>query len=134
MARKKRRKKAKPSPKNKALWSRVKGEVKRSPKGGPKGKWSARKAQRAVGIYKRRGGGYSGSKAGSSLKRWGAQKWTATSGGNSKKGRRKAYGYLPKSVVDSLTPAQKAAMTRAKRSPGRTKYPPSVAKKMKRRR
>jgi len=42
-----------------------------------------------------------------SLKKWGKQKW----GYVGKKGKSR---YLPKSVRDSLTPAQKAAGSRAK--------------------
>ncbi len=46
------------------LWEEVKDEVKRGSKGGAAGEWSARKAQLAVQEYRKRGGGYSGRKAG----------------------------------------------------------------------
>jgi hypothetical protein len=61
---------------NPTLWDEIKLEVIRSTKGGPSGKWSARKAQRAVSIYKARGGGYVGQRSESnSLSRWSRQKW-----------------------------------------------------------
>ncbi len=45
------------------LWERVKKSVIKSPKGGPAGKWSARKAQIAVALYKKSGGRYKGKKS-----------------------------------------------------------------------
>jgi hypothetical protein len=48
-----------------------------------------------------------------SLKDWGDQKWTTRSGKpSSKTGKR----YLPKAAIESLTPAEYAATTRAKRA------------------
>lgn len=48
-----------------------------------------------------------------SLKDWGDQKWTTRSGKpSSKTGER----YLPKAAIESLTPADYAATTRAKRA------------------
>jgi hypothetical protein len=48
-----------------------------------------------------------------SLKDWGDQKWTTRSGKpSSKTGER----YLPKAAIESLTPAEYAATTRAKRA------------------
>ena len=38
------------------LWEKVKREVTASEKGGKAGQWSARKAQLAVQLYKKRGG------------------------------------------------------------------------------
>ena len=61
---------------NPTLWDEIKLEVIRSTKGGPSGKWSARKAQRAVSIYKARGGGYVGQRSESnSLSKWSREKW-----------------------------------------------------------
>ncbi len=48
-----------------------------------------------------------------SLKDWTAQKWTTKSGKpSSKTGER----YLPKAAIESLTPSEYAATTRAKRA------------------
>ena len=48
-----------------------------------------------------------------SLKDWGDQKWQTRSGKpSSKTGER----YLPKAAIESLTPAEYAATTRAKRA------------------
>ncbi len=66
-----------------------------------------------------------------SLKDWTAQKWTTKSGKpSSKTGER----YLPKAAIESLTPSEYAATTRAKRT-GKAagkqfvKQPPKVAAK-----
>jgi len=66
-----------------------------------------------------------------SLKDWGNQRWTTNSGKpSSKTGER----YLPKAAIESLTPAEYAATTRAKRA-GKAagkqfvKQPPKVAAK-----
>ncbi len=66
-----------------------------------------------------------------SLKDWGDQKWRTRSGKpSSKTGER----YLPKAAIESLTPAEYAATTRAKRA-GKAagkqfvKQPPKVAAK-----
>lgn len=118
------------------LWERVKKEVIRSPKGGPSGKWSARKAQRAVAIYKARGGGYKGKKSPSnSLAKWSREKWGYINETNkksgktnkkskrlsrksgSKKSKRKSvkYGrYLPLEVRKRLTEKEKREENRRK--------------------
>lgn len=66
-----------------------------------------------------------------SLKDWTAQKWTTKSGKpSSKTGER----YLPEKAIKSLTPAEYAATTRAKRA-GKAagkqfvKQPPKIAAK-----
>jgi hypothetical protein len=66
-----------------------------------------------------------------SLKDWTAQKWTTKSGKpSSKTGER----YLPEAAIESLTPAEYAATTRAKRA-GKAagkqfvKQPPKIAAK-----
>ena len=43
---------------NEKLWQQIKKKVLREGKGGKKGQWSARKAQLAVKLYKKRGGTY----------------------------------------------------------------------------
>jgi hypothetical protein len=47
-----------------------------------------------------------------SLKNWGDQKWTTKSG---KKSSETGERYLPKRAIDSLSPAEYAATTKAKR-------------------
>jgi hypothetical protein len=66
-----------------------------------------------------------------SLKDWTSQKWTTKSGKpSSKTGER----YLPKAAIESLTPSEYAATTKAKRA-GKAagkqfvKQPPKVAAK-----
>jgi len=117
--------------KNPELWSRVVSSVKSGTKGGDAGQWSARKAQIAVAKYKEAGGKYEGKKSSSnSLSKWTKQEWTTKSGKTSKEtGER----YLPKKAIESLTPQEYAATTKAKRQGGGTgnvvKQPKSIAKK-----
>ena len=117
--------------KNPELWSRIVSSVKSGTKGGDAGQWSARKAQIAVAKYKEAGGKYEGKKSESnSLSKWTKQEWTTKSGKPSKEtGER----YLPKKAIESLSPSEYAATTRAKRQGGGTgsvvKQPESIAKK-----
>ena len=48
-----------------------------------------------------------------SLKAWGDQKWTTKSG---KKSSKTGERYLPKKAIESLSPAEYAATTKAKRT------------------
>ena len=66
-----------------------------------------------------------------SLKDWGKQDWTTKSG---KKSSETGERYLPKAAIKSLSPAEYAATTRAKRAGKKAgkqfvKQPPKVAKK-----
>ena len=93
---------------NPKLWEKVKEEVTNSSKGGVSGKWSARKAQIAVKLYKERGGGYKGSRNRSnSLKKWSDEKWDYV-------GKEKHSRYLPEVVRSHLS-------TKGKRSESRKK-------------
>lgn len=87
--------------------------------GGKPGQWSARKAQIVAQRYEKAGGGYSGSKtsAQKSLSKWTKEDWGTRSGKPSTQGA-KATGerYLPKKARESLSPAEYAATTRAKRA------------------
>ena len=99
---------------NPKLWEKVKQEVLRSPKGGPAGKWSARKAQLSVKLYKSRGGSYKGKRSPTnSLTKWSREKWGYISpkGARSKKGR-----YLPEVIRKNLSPSQKRSENRKKGS------------------
>jgi len=116
---------------NPALWNRIVSSVKSSTKGGDAGQWSARKAQLAVAKYKEAGGKYSGKKSSdNSLSKWTKQEWGTKSGKPSKEtGER----YLPKKAIASLSNAEYAATTRAKREGGGTgsvvPQPKNIAKK-----
>lgn len=116
------------------LWEKVKKEVTRSSKGGSPGKWSARKAQRAVALYKARGGGYKGKKSPSnSLTRWSKQKWGYINETKSSKKKSKRYGrYLPLEVRKRLTASERRTENRRKgRHYGkRVPYSKSVSKKI----
>ena len=70
-----------------------------------------------------------------SLKKWGQQDWGYVSKGDKKKPKSKRGRYLPKSVRQSLTPAQKAAENRKKRKANKSgrvsaKYSKNVARKV----
>ena len=93
---------------NPALWERAKSQAKAR----MGGKHSARAMQLAVSIYKKAGGGYSGAKKATKLSEWFKQKWRTKSGKpSSKTGER----YLPEKAIKSLSSAEYAATSRAKR-------------------
>ena len=129
---------------NPMLWEKVKREVLRSPKGGPIGKWSARKAQLSVHLYKSRGGTYKGRKtSANSLTKWTNEKWGYINETEKiKKSRRlprkksrspRKYGrYLPLEVRKRLTPYEKRLENRKKGTKygKRVPYSKSVAKKV----
>jgi len=119
--------------KNPGLWKRIVARVKAGTKGGDAGEWSARKAQLAVSLYKKSGGGYSGAKSPSnSLSKWSSQNWTTSTGKPSNGTRR----YLPKKAWAALSPSQRAATNKAK-AEGNKKgkqfvaQPKSIAQKVK---
>lgn len=118
------------------LWEKVKKIVIKSPKGGVSGKWSARKAQLAVALYKKKGGGYKGKKSPrNSLVKWTKEDWGYIN--ENKKSKRKSKSkksgrYLPKKVREQLTPREKQIENRLKGTK-RGKWVPyskSVAKKV----
>ncbi len=109
------------------LWEKVKKQVTAGKKGGPPGKWSARKAQLAVALYKKQGGTYQGSKnLCNSLTKWSREQWDYITPGK-KSGR-----YLPRVVREHLTPAEKKLENRLKgRQFGKNvKYSASVLNKV----
>ena len=114
---------------NPALWARAKAQAK-SQMGG---KHSARAMQLAVKIYKKKGGGYRGTKSSSNkLSKWSKQKWR-TSSGKPSEGKRR---YLPDKAWKSLTASEKAATNRAKTKGNKkgkqfVKQPKSIAAKTK---
>lgn len=94
-------------------WARAKADAKAK----MGGKHSARAMQEAVRLYKERGGGYKGAKSSENrLAKWTKEDWGTKSGKPSTVGS-KATGerYLPKAARESLSPAEYAATTRAKR-------------------
>jgi len=83
---------------NPKLWEKVKQQVTNSDKGGEPGKWSARKAQIAVKLYKEKGGTYRGSRGRSnSLTKWSKEDWGYI-------GKPEHSRYLPKVVRSHLSP------------------------------
>jgi len=116
-----------------SLWEKVKKEVIRSPKGGPIGKWSARKAQRAVSIYKAKGGGYVGKKSPkNSLSKWSSEKWGYINDTKKSKSRKKYGRYLPLEVRKKLSPRERRIENKLKnkRYGEWVPYSKSVAKKV----
>ena len=109
------------------MWDRVVATVKAGTKGGAAKKWSARKAQLAVRMYKRSGGGYtSRRKPNSSLGRWTKQDWGYVDPSDARAPRSKRGRYLPKSVRRRLTSKQKRETNKKKRSAtnsGRSRAP-----------
>ena len=107
------------------LWEAVKTMVMMS----QPGPWSARKAQQAVQESKRQGGRYVGpKKADNSLSKWTAEDWGYVNGDST--GR-----YLPKTVREQLTPAQRRATNRRKakgtaQGKKRVPYSPATAQLM----
>jgi len=114
--------------KNPALWEKAKAQAKAK----MGGKHSARAMQLAVSLYKKAGGTYEGSKRSTSLSKWTRQNWRTKSGKpSSETGER----YLPEKAIKSLSPAEYAATTRAKRegtAQGKqfVAQPKSIAKKV----
>mgnify|MGYP003114963546 FL=1 len=121
-----------------AKWKRIVASVKAGSKGGPAGKWSARKAQLATARYKKAGGGYKGAKSSSNkLSKWSKQDWGYVTKGDEKKPKKKRGRYLPKKVRQSLTASQKASTNKKKRTASakgksKAKYSKAVAKKVRR--
>jgi hypothetical protein len=114
------------------LWERVKRDLMRSERGGKPEQWSARKAQLAVGEYKRRGGGYRGRKPeNTSLEQWTEEEWGTQSG---RKSLESGERYLPKEARKELSDEEYRATSRKKRRDLRrgkqhSRQPPSIAAK-----
>jgi hypothetical protein len=115
---------------NPKLWESVKRSVLKGNKGGKPGKWSARKSQLSVALYKKKGGKYIGKKDPcNSLTKWSKEDWGYVKGSNAKERRGR---YLPKKVRDSLSPSERKRENKLKGSKrGKwISYSPSVKKKM----
>lgn len=115
---------------NPALWEKAKSQAKAR----MGGKHSARAMQLAVSIYKKAGGKYKGAKTSSNkLAKWTKQKWRTKSG---KPSGETGERYLPEKAIKSLSSAEYAATTAAKRKGTKkgkqfVKQPKSIAKKVK---
>ena len=96
------------------LWARIKAQVTDEGHGGNPGQWSARKAQRAVRLYKEAGGTYDAPKsADNHLAQWTDQDWGTRSGQPSgETGER----YLPKRAREGLSRAEYDRTTAKKRA------------------
>ena len=104
---------------NNPKWKRIVASVKAGSKGGPAGKWAARKAQLAVQRYKKSGGGYKGKKTGKeSLSKWTKQKWRTGGGAKGKTSKESGGRYLPDKAWKSLSRGEKAAVNRSKKKGG----------------
>ena len=121
-----------------AKWKRIVASVKAGSKGGPAGKWSARKAQLATARYKKAGGGYKGAKSSSNkLSKWTKQEWGYTTKGDEKKPKSKRGRYLPKKERASLSASEKAATNKRKRAATKAgkpkaKYTKKIASRVRR--
>lgn len=119
---------------NPKLWARCKAEAVRK----LGGKWSARAAQHALYLYKKRGGGFRGPKPtakNNKMKKWTKQKWMYLSDFNKKKDKNKADDindvgrYLPEAKWEALTPAERKATDEKKKREGKNKqYVPNTDK------
>ena len=103
-----------------ALREKLKAEVIAGDKGGKPGQWSARKAQLLTHAYESHGGGYTEppDAAQQSLKHWGDEHWT-TSDGKPAERPGGTTRYLPEKAWEELSPDEKAATNRRKRSGSR---------------
>lgn len=102
---------------NPKLWRSIVKKVKKEGKGGRPNQWSARKAQRAVYLYKKSGGKYIGKKSyHNSLSKWTKQRWRTKSGrpsimGPNPSGER----YLPTRTIQRMSNKNYLRTSRKKR-------------------
>lgn len=119
---------------NEALWQRTVKEITAGTKGGNAGQWSARKAQLAVLVYKKAGGGFTGPKSpNNSLAKWTRQNYQTKSG---KPSLLTGERYLPEKAIKSLTSKEYAETSRVKREGMKkgiqfVKQPSKIAEKVK---
>ncbi|MCY1032682.1 hypothetical protein OV207_14520 [Corallococcus sp. BB11-1] len=104
-----------------ALRERLKKRIMKGAKGGRAGQWSARKAQLLASEYKKAGGGYTGARASTQrhLSSWTREQWQTQEGGTRARHGRTTARYLPKDAWAHLSPAQKKATERRKRTGSR---------------
>lgn len=99
-----------------ATREKLKEQIKAGSKGGPPEKWTARKAQLLSAAYQKAGGGYRGPKDSSqeSLSKWSGEDWQTAPGQPDKAGS--THRYLPKKAWEDMSPAEREATERKKRS------------------
>ncbi|MDX1419337.1 MAG: Rho termination factor N-terminal domain-containing protein [Rubricoccaceae bacterium] len=99
-----------------ALRWRLKEAIQASGQGGEPGEWSARKAQRLVQEYERRGGGYRGDKSASqrSLEAWTQQDWQTAEGSADAASGDGMSRYLPRDAWALLTESAREEAERSK--------------------
>lgn len=103
-----------------ALRERLKKKIMKESRGGPPGKWSARKAQLLATEYKakfkgRKTSAYKGKKSdkAKSLDKWSSQNWQTSNG--QKKTTKEHPKYLPKKQWDRMTTVEKKKADSVKR-------------------
>ena len=104
------------------LRERIKETVKAGDKGGRAGQWSARKAQLVASEYEKEGGGYKKGGLTSNqkhLKSWTDEKWQTADGKKAIQGKTTSR-YLPKKAWEALSPAEKKATDRKKKTVSKT--------------
>ena len=112
-----------------ALWERSKAKAKKRACASNSrrcGTWDARIAQDAGRLYRAAGGGYCGPKTRSqrSLTKWTKERWTTATGEKACRGGT-CDRYLPAAAWKALTPAQREA-TRRKKKSGRGQFVPNT--------
>ena len=110
-----------------ALREKIKQKVMRGDKGGKPNQWSARKAQLVASEYKAEGGDYKHPRSESQqhLKDWGDEKWHTANGKpaidkQSTAQEEPTSRYLPDKAWEQLTPAEKEATDRKKKTASKT--------------
>jgi hypothetical protein len=120
------------------LRRRLAAELLQSDKGGPPGKWSARKSQLLVKAYERAGGEYLEGRnldSARALHAWTEQDWQTRRGRASARDRGGMHRYLPAEAWRRLTPKEREAAERSKREADRrgvdrVPWPPAVKRVM----
>ena len=107
---------------------RLKNKIKAGSKGGPAGRWSARKSQLLANEYKKAGGGYRGPKTQEqkSQANWNDEDWDYVTPDDKKKPRAERGRYLPKAARENLTTGEKRATNAAKRKATQSGEPSSA--------
>ena len=107
---------------------RLKNKIKAGSKGGPAGRWSARKSQLLANEYKKAGGGYRGPRTQEqkSQANWNDEDWDYVTPDDKKKPRAERGRYLPKAARENLTAGEKRATNAAKRKATQSGEPSSA--------
>jgi hypothetical protein len=120
------------------LRRQLKAEIKDSDQGGKPGQWSARKSQHLVQEYEKQGGDYKNNEkdeAAQSLEHWAEQDWQTQEGDARARQSGKTKRYLPKTVWDQLSDAEKKEAEQTKQQASQkgqqhVEWPPAVKRAM----